>query len=314
MKVALIGGTGFVGGHLVDALLNRGDEPSLLVRPGSLAKLRRASECRVVNGDIGSPEALRAAVEGSDAVIYNIGILREFPRRGVTFEESQYRGVVQTIAAARSTSIRRIVLMSANGVKLPGTAYQETKHRAEQAVKDSGLDWTIFRPSVIFGDPRGTMEIATQLYRDMIRPPIPAVGFHTGLVPADGQIPMSPVHVRDVAAAFVAALHDPGTAGKTYLLGGPEVLSWTQMLQRIAAAVGKRKLVLPMPIAVMKVGATLFDWLPFFPATRAQLTMLAEGNTADPDELQRLIKRDPLAFSKENLAYLQNESARTDSA
>lgn len=312
MDVAIIGGTGFIGGYLVDALLAKGHRPSLLVRPGSAAKVRRPTECRIVEGDLDAPTALLAVLDGSAAVIYNIGILREFPGKGITFEASQYRGVVTTIEAAKSAGVTRMLLMSANGVKRPGTPYQETKYRAEEVLQDSGLAWTIFRPSVVFGDPRGTMEIATQLYRDMIRPPLPAVGFHTGLTPSGGAILMSPVHVQDVAAAFVNALDDTDTIGKTFALGGPEALSWTQMLERIAAAVGKRKLTLPMPISLMKLGATLFDWLPFFPATRDQLTMLAEGNAADPAALQGLIHRDPLPFSGETLAYLAATSARLD--
>ena len=304
MNVALIGGTGFVGGYLVDALLMAGHKVSLLVRPGSAAKIATADRCRTVGGDISDPTAIARTLSGADAVIYNVGILREFPRRGITFEKSHYQGVVETITAAQQAGIQRMLLMSANGVKQPGTPYQETKYRAEQALLDSGLDATIFRPAVIFGDPGAKMEIATQLYRQMIRPPLPAVAFHTGLRPASGPVAMSPVHVTDVVDAFVNALNDSATVGQCYELGGPEVLSWTTMLRRIATAVGRHKIILPMPIAVMKFGATLFDWLPFFPATRDQLTMLAEGNTADPAILQALINRQPKAFCAENLAYL----------
>ena len=115
---------------------------------------------------------------------------------------------------------------------------------------------------------------------------------------------MSPVAVEDVASAFVASLDDPATIGNNYELGGPEVLSWNEMLRRVSAAVGKRKLILPMPIGVMKLGARLFDWLPFFPVTRDQLTMLAEGNTADPAALEKLIGRAPKSFTAEALGYL----------
>ncbi len=86
---------------------------------------------------------------------------------------------------------------------------------------------------------------------------------------------------------------------------GSEALTWTQMLERIAAAAGRRKWIVPMPIAVMKFGAMLFGWLPFFPVTSDQLTMLAEGNTADPDALISLIMRDPLGFTPETLSYLR---------
>ena len=304
MKVAIIGGTGFVGGYLVDALLDAGHEPHVLVRPGSEGKLLRASECKVTPGDVGSPDAVDAVMTGCEAVIYNVGILREVPSEGITFEALQYRGAETTAEAAKRAGIRRFLLMSANGIDSAETRYQTTKLRAEAMIRDSGLDYTIFRPSVIFGDPRGTMEFATQLYEEMVRMPLPAVGFHTGLSPARGEVLMSPVHVRDVADAFVNALADDTTIGRSYVLGGPEVVSWPEMLRRIAAAVGKKKLILPMPIGFMKLGATLLDWLPFFPVTRDQLTMLADGNTAEPDDVAALINREPTAFSPENLAYL----------
>jgi NADH dehydrogenase len=117
---------------------------------------------------------------------------------------------------------------------------------------------------------------------------------------------MSPVHVLDVADAFAAALEGPETEGKTYCLGGPEEVSWDEMLRRIAAAAGKDKIILPMPLAVMKLGAALFDWLPFFPVTRDQLTMLAEGNTAGSRELEHLIGRAPHSFSADNLEHIRS--------
>jgi len=304
VKTAIIGGTGFVGSYIVDALLDAGHEPHVLVRSGSEAKLHRAGECKVTTGDLESPDAVDALVSGCDAVIYNVGILREFPGKGITFEALQYRGAKTVAEAAKRAGVRRFLLMSANGIDSAQTPYQTTKLKAEAMIRDSGLDYTIFRPSVIFGDPRGTMEFATQLYRDMVRVPVPAVGFHTGLSPAHGEVLMSPVHVRDVADAFVNALSDESTVGKCFVLGGPEVVSWPQMLQRIAEAVGKRKLILPMPIGFMKLGATLLDWLPFFPVTKDQLTMLADGNTAEPDDLVSLIGREPREFSPGNLGYL----------
>ena len=306
MQVAVFGGTGFVGGYLVEALLAAGHEPSLLVRGGSESKVRRSGECRVTAGDIASEHAIAATLEGCEALIYNIGILKEFPRQGITFEELQFRGVERVIAAAQQLGVARVLLMSANGVKQPGTPYQETKYWAEQLVLQSGLQATVFRPSVIFGDSHGLQEISSQLYNDLVKPPLPAVGFHTGWRPKDNGVVLSPVHVRDVADAFIASLTDDSTIGRTYVLGGPEVLTWTAMVERIAAAAGRAKWILPMPIGVMKFGATLFDWLPFFPATRDQLTMLAEGNAADPAEIRSLIGREPRAFTTESLQYLRD--------
>jgi NADH dehydrogenase len=304
MRVAIIGGTGFVGGYLTDALLDAGHSVSVLVRQGSESKLRHPEQVQTVNGDIADNESILRLLKGCDAVIYNVGILREAPRNGITFESTQYQGLVNTVDAAISVGVQRLLLMSANGVKVPGTRYQETKYRAEEYALKSGLDVTVFRPSVIFGNPHGTMEFATQLLNEMVRPPIPAVSFFAGSNPKTGAVVMSPVHIEDVARAFLAALEDDDCVGKTYALGGPEILTWEEMVSRIAAAKGRRKCILPMPIALMRVGATVFDWLPFFPVTREQLSMLEEGNVADPAVIKELTGREPTSFSVENLAYL----------
>ncbi len=306
MRVAVFGGTGFVGSYLIDALIESNHEPSVLVRPGSEDKLQQAGRCRTIAGELNSMKAIEATLDDCDAIIYSVGILREYPKQGITFEDLQFDAVVRVVESARAQGISRFLLMSANGVKAPGTRYQETKFRAEEHVKAGGLEATIFRPSVIFGDPRGTLEIATQLCRDMIAPRAPAVGFFTGWNPARGKILMSPVHVEDVALAFVGALGDPATVGKTYDLGGPEQLGWSEMLRRVADTVGRDKWILPTPLGLMKLAASLSDWLTFFPVTRDQLTMLSEGNTADPADLERLIGKPPVAFAPKNLTYLNS--------
>ena len=306
MRVAIIGGTGFVGSYIVDALLEQGHDVSLFVRPGSEHKVRHSKSLRIVSGSIDSTASIGDLVAGCDAVIYCVGILRELPRKGITYEATQFDGVANTVDAALKNGVRRFLLMSANGVRIPGTRYQETKKRAEDRVLASDFDATIFRPSVIFGNPRGQMEFATQLLQDMVEKPIPAVGFFSGLNPTSGAVLMSPVHVEDVARAFVNSLTDDSTVGEIYNLGGPEVLSWTEMIRRIAATTGRKKWVIPLPIVLMKIAATLFDWLPFFPVTRDQLTMLAEGNTADPVVAESLTGSPPRAFSSENLDYLNH--------
>ena len=308
MHVAIIGGTGFVGSYIVDELLEQGHTVSALVRPGSEHKVRHSAAVRVVSGSIDSTASISDLVTGCEAVIYCVGILREFPKDGITYETTQFDGVASTVDAAMKNGVGRFLLMSANGVKNPGTRYQETKKRAEDLVLASDLDATIFRPSIVFGDPRGQMEFATQLFQDMVEKPIPAVGFFSGLSPTSGAVLMSPVHVEDVACAFVNSLTDDSTVGEIYNLGGPEILSWTEMIRRIAAASGRKKWIIPMPISLMKLAATLFDWLPFFPVTRDQLTMLAEGNTADAGVIQSLTGKPPAPFSLEHLDYLNGHS------
>jgi uncharacterized protein YbjT (DUF2867 family) len=306
MKVTVFGGTGFVGGYLVDELLARGHLPRLLVRPGSEAKLAAAGRCEIISGAIGDTEAVQRSLAGSDAAIYNIGILREQPRRGVTFQALHLDGARLAVDLAVQAGTRRFLLMSANGVRPDGTAYQRTKHQAEEYLQASPLEWTIFRPSVLFGDPRGQMEFATQLYRDIVSRPLPAPLFYPGLLPLRaGSMPMSPLHVGDVARVFVAALERPSTVGRIYPLGGPQVLSWKQILQVIGAATGHRVLGLPAPAWAVRAVAGLLEGQDILPVTRDQIDMLMQGNSCDSSALFRELVIDPIPFDTDHLQYLK---------
>lgn len=305
LRVAVVGGTGFVGSYIVRALNARGHDVSLLVREGSEEKLRGFGKTHPVVGDLDSADALRQLLQSSDAVIYLVGILRANPGKGVTFEKTQLDGVRRVADLALEYGTRRFLLMSANGVEAADTAYQRTKLAAEEYVMNADLDATVLRPSVIFGDPQGRMEFATQLYRDMVRLPVPAIGFRSGWSPFGDKVRMAPVHVHDVADAFIAALEDDATIGETFELCGPDILTWDEMIERVAHSVGKSKAILPMPIAVMNVAATLLDRLPAFPVTRDQLTMLGQNNICTNSRLRELIGRAPASFDFDNLGYLR---------
>ena len=121
MRVAIFGSTGFVGSYLVDELLARGHVPVVLVRSGSEHKIPRRDECETVSGAIEQPEAVRRTVTGADAVIYNIGIIREYPRRGITFKALHLDGARLAMDMAGEAGAKRFLLMSANGVKAEGT-------------------------------------------------------------------------------------------------------------------------------------------------------------------------------------------------
>jgi NADH dehydrogenase len=310
MKVALLGGTGFVGSYIVDSLLAHGHTPRLLVRPGSESKVVQRDRCELVPGDIGRPEAVAECMADADAAIYNIGLIRELPKQGITWEAMHYTGAVTAMDAASRAGVRRFVLMSANGVKPEGTGYQSTKYRAEQYLAGSGLDWTVFRPSIVFGPPRGRLEFCSMLQAQMMAPPIPAPLFYEGFWPAGaGRFLMSPVAVEDVAEAFVRALDTPASHARIFPLGGPEALEWREILRVIAAATGKRKVMLPAPAGVIQALASLLDRFEWFPITRDQVQMLLEGNAADGREAWELFGITPRRFEVEALAYLREGRA-----
>jgi len=305
MKVSVFGGTGFVGGYLIKELIHKGMIPRVLVRRGSESKITSTSE--IVTGRIENQNAVTETIDGTEAVIYNIGIIREYSSKGVTFATLHLQGVKSCIEIAHKLGVKRFILMSANGVKPDGTGYQKTKWKAEELLKESGLEWTIFRPSLIFGDSgdNGSSEFCTQIRDNMLSLPIPAPLFYKGLFPINaGSFSLSPINVKNVAEFFVTAINRKGSIGKMYILGGPEIITWKKIIHQIALASGKLTWKVPVPLILIKAVATLFDRYKWFPVTRDQLIMLMEGNTVDKHYFTDFgIKAIP--FVTDNLIYLK---------
>ena len=304
MKVALFGSTGFVGSYIVKKLISKAFIPRVLVRKRSVPKITSGSE--VIYGDIQDKNSILETMEGTEAVVYNIGIIRQFPHKCLTFKELHVNGVNHCIEIAKKTGVKQFILMSANGVKPDGTEYQRTKWEADGILKKSGLKWTIFRPSLIFGDPcgQGRPEFCTQIRDDMLSLPIPAPLFYEGLLPFNaGSFSMSPIYVDNVAEFFVKAIAQESCNGKIYNLGGPESLTWKEIIHQIALASKKRTWKIPAPAFAVKIAAEMLDRFEWFPVTRDQLTMLMEGNTVSGHYFDEF-SITPKKFIKDNLGYL----------
>jgi len=307
-NIAVFGGTGFVGSYIINELVANGYSSKVLVREGSENKLVQTEHCSIISGEISSIEKIKETIRGTDAVIYLIGIIREFLKKGITFESLHFQGAKRCMEFAQKIGIKRFILMSANGIKPTGTDYQKTKYLAEQCLMDSDMDWTVFRPSLIFGDPQGNVEFCSQLNADMLSLPFPAPLFYEGFVPKNaGKFSMSPIHVKNIAEFFVKALKEKSTFQQIFHLGGTKSFSWKEIISIIAKARGKKKCKLPTPVFPIKMIATFFDKFPWFPITRDQLTMLLEGNTCDSEKLYDKFNIEPIKFSIQNLSYLKTE-------
>jgi len=270
MRIFLAGGTGFVGSHLRCSLLETGHELRLLThrrQPCGEPDVER------VFGDATRADTYVSALQGCDAVINLIGIIREFPGRGVTFERLHVEATRNLVHAARTSGIRRFLQMSALGTRPDAVSpYHRTKYRAEQEVRSSGLDWTIFRPSVIFGPRDEFINRLAGLVRSL--PIVPLFG--------DGGYRLQPIDAGDVARCFTMALGMPETVGKTYELCGRDRIAYRDLLDTIGRVLGRQqvpKLSIPFPLA--EWGARLLQRLPFFPITLDQIRMLLEECTCD---------------------------------
>ena len=265
MKIFISGGTGFVGEHVCRALRNRGHELRLLVhrRIGT-----PESGIEVVEGDVTQLGTFQQSLGGCDAVINLVGIIREFPSKGVTFELLHVQATANLLAAAAGNGIRRYLQMSALGARPDAvSAYHQTKWRAEESVRGSGLEWTTFRPSLIFGPHDAFINMLAAQMR--LAPVMPVIG--------SGGYRLQPIHADDVARCFALALELPGTIGQTYDLCGVDRLSYEELLDLIAAALGRSRPFKPhLPLGLMKMIIPFAQVIPQFPITMDQLQMLLE--------------------------------------
>jgi len=273
-RVFVTGGTGFVGRNVVRALLAHGFLVRCLVRPGSEADLRGFEAIDRVPGDVLEPRDLVASAEGCSAMVHLVGIIRERRARGVTFERLHVQATANMLAVARDASIKRYLQMSALGTRAAARApYHETKWRGEEAVRASGLDWTIFRPSVIFGPGDQFCSVFARMIRRF--PVIPVLG--------SGAYPLQPVAVEQVAEGFARALRVGASIGQTYEVAGPAPATFLEILDQIGAALGRPRVrKVRVPMGAVKIMTRLLQGLPFFPVTMDQIHMLEEGHGTDP--------------------------------
>ena len=287
-RIFVSGGTGFVGKAVVHALQAHGFAVRCLVRPGSEEKLRGFEGIERAPGDVLDPKGFAASMEGCAAVIHLVGIIREYPARRVTFERLHTEATARMLEATTGAGVRRYLQMSALGTRAGAPArYHRTKWEAEELVRKSGLEWTIFRPSIIYG--RGD-EFVTMLARLARRlPVVPVIG--------DGRYRLQPIPVEQVAEAFASALERPPTVGATFEAGGPRAYSFNEILDLVGAAVRKPKVrKLYQPLSLMRPLVSVLEHLPFFPLTSDQLTMLQEDGVCDPVPFFRAFDLEPIEF------------------
>lgn len=293
MKIFISGGTGFVGGHLCRELLSRGHQLRLLVHS---ARTENTAGIEQFPGDVTDRGRCIAGASGCDAVINLVGIIREFPGRGVTFKQLHEEATANMLAAAGENGIRRYLQMSALGSRPQAVSgYHRSKYAAEEMVVASGLESTIFRPSLIFGSGDAFVNMLAGYIRSF------------GIVPVigNGLYRLQPIAAGDVARCFALALEMPGTIGQVYTLCGPDRLTYLELVDTIGRAMGRRfVLKVKNPLSLMKLVTPLLEGLPFFPLTSDQITMLLEESICD-GSWRETFGFEPTGFEEGIGRYLQ---------
>ena len=288
MLIFVTGATGFVGSEVLRQLTKTGHDVITLVRRGSAKNLIKTDRVRIHVGDVTDPESLPEGIRGCDAVIHLVGIIRAFPDKGVTFEHMHVDATQNVLNAASSVGVKRFLHMSANGARSDSEIdYQRTKWDAEEKVRASTMDWTIFRPALIFGPGSDFLETLADLVRRL--PIVPVFG--------NGQYRIQPVAVEQVAETFVRALEKKESVGETYLLCGGKSYTYDTILDLVGHALGKESVhKVHQPVSLVKPVVSMLDFFDKFPITEDQLKMLLEGNECDSEPWAKAFGIDPISF------------------
>jgi uncharacterized protein YbjT (DUF2867 family) len=288
MKVFVTGSTGFVGNHVLHTLLDRGHQVRALVRPGSEYKLKQPDKVEVIAGEVTESADLIQGMKGCDAAIHLVGIIRAFPSQDITFERLHTEATANVVAAAKEAAVPRLLHMSALGAREDGsTPYLRTKFAAEELVRQSGLNYTIFRPSLIFG--RGGEAI--KMFGDMVKKyVVPVIG--------DGQYRFQPVSVTTVAQGFEKALEPETAKDQTLDVGGPDNVTFDEIMDTLARVMGKSIVKIHMPVLPLRLATSALQHAPGYPLTIDQITMLLEGSTCDEKPFYELLGLEPISLEQ----------------
>ena len=292
--VLVTGATGFVGSHLCTRMVDDGYEVRALVRPGS-QRLDQLDHFQVapVRADIRDPDAVEAACAEVDIVIHLVGLIRE--TRHNSFATTVAEGTQHLVAAAHRAGVKRFLYMSAVGADLNGpTLYFRTKAEAEAVVQVSGMQWLIFRPSIIFGPRDGFVATIRQITRLPLA--VPIIGH--------GRFRFQPIYIDDLTEIISRALHKPEVWNRIYAVGGPEPLGFEAMVDEVMRIEGRRKPKLHLPLWYMRIVASL----PLAPITHDQLTMLLQESYCDIQPMVEAFRVQPRTFRDGLEAYLRNGS------
>ena len=275
--IFIAGASGFVGGHLIDALLKNGHKLRCLARSEKAGKSLREKGIDVFSGDITIPETLEGALDGVDFVIHLVGIIEE--KGSSTFKSVHVEGTRNLIAEAKRAGVKHFFYQSALGAdKSSWSGYLRTKAEAEEIVASSGIPFTIFRPSLIIGKWDGF----TKKLRDLIKisPVIP--------IPGDGKSKLQPLYINDWVSCMLKALASPDSFKGIFEIGGPQQLTYNEIVKDLADVMKSKKTITHIPMGLMKLGALIAEkTIPFLPVSSEQLRLLETDNICDMHSVEK---------------------------
>lgn len=291
--ILVTGATGFLGSHLVKALLEKGYKVRALVRDIERGHRLKSRGVELVKGDMTDPESLKEATKGIETVINLVGIISG----GEKVYRAVHTGGTRNLAkAAEANGAKRFIYISANGASKDGaTAYFRTKWEAEEEVRKSGLEYTIFRPSVLFGP---NDAFVNQLAFGMrIAPLFPVFG--------SGEYKLQPLFVTDLVQCMIKSVTEAKALNQTIEMGGPDAMTFNEIVDAVAETLGKRVYKIHIPLSPVKLAARLMGKvLKKPPVSIDQLIMMEQGNVCDITRMKDIFGIEPIPFKEGIRTYL----------
>ncbi|MBI1258434.1 MAG: SDR family NAD(P)-dependent oxidoreductase [Chloroflexi bacterium] len=305
MTVLVTGAAGYVGNNTVRRLVEMGKPVRAMVRSTEKAKQRLGdmiNKIELVEGNVEDRAGLKSIMKDVTAVVHLVAIPME--KNGATYEEVNYQGTINVVDAARDAGVERFINMCQNGATPDHfSRFLRSKGRAQQYVAQSTLKWTAVRPSVIFGPQDEFFNAFARLIR--LTPVVfPLIGGGTAL--------FQPVSVYDVVEAMTCSLDDDNTIGQEFELGGPEVLTLSEIERRVLLAMNTSRIMINAPVGLLRPAVAIMEkTLPGAPVNLTLLDLLKEPNVVKDNALVSYFKMQPRPFSGDNIAYLKQATAST---
>lgn len=281
MNVAVAGGTGFIGRYVARDLISAGHSVTVITRsPGKTAAIPQLAGASSLGADVTQPSSLSGRLTGLDAVVTAVQLPNypiEQPAKGLTFDRYDRGGTENLLAEARSAGVKRFVYVSGAGADpVSPKSWYRAKGRAEVAIRRSGLEFVILRPSWAYGPEDKALNRFATIAR--FSPVIPRLGLREQKI--------QPVYVEDVSRAIERTFARDSGWGKTLEIGGPEVMSMTEVIHVMCEVMGKKRVVVPVPLPLVKLAMAPLTLLPTPPMSPGGVEFAAQDGLVDTSELR----------------------------
>jgi NADH dehydrogenase len=271
LRISVLGGGGFIGGVLVLNLIHMGYRLNLLTHRTNPDFISPGGQITTTRGSIDDESSLMKCFQEADIVYHLVGIIAETGTK--TFQKTVADGTRRVVSAAKKAGIKKIVFLSALGTtEEADSEYLRTKWEAEQYIINSGIDYTIFRPSIVYGPGDQFINKIAGMIR--VTPLLPVIG--------DGLYKLQPVYVEELCGIMTMSAEQDSTSGKIYEIGGPEQLTYLEILDIIKRVMARKRAAIHIPLWFVNMGACLMEkMMNPAPLTRDQLKMMAAGSTCN---------------------------------